>query len=1066
MKKKMHNHLKERIAGFKNPYLLFLCMLCLGAIQAQELTISGTVTTEDGVPLPGATVLEKNTTNGIASDFDGNYAITVSDTDAILVFSSLGYRTEERTVGQANNLDVTLIEDSQALDEVVVVGYGTQTKKDITGAITNVSTEDLADLRVTGADQLLQGQAAGVQISQSNAAPGGAVKVNIRGSVSLTSGSQPLYVIDGFPLTNVNNQVSNPLTNLNPNDISSIQVLKDASASAIYGSRASNGVVLITTKRGQAGKTEFNVDIYSGMQSVLRKIDMLNSRQFAELFTESRNNPYIDNFGDQGAQITDTNEEREALGAGSSLYQLEPNLANFTQFGEGTDWQDEIFRVAPINNVQVSARGGTEKVKYYMSGSYFDQDGIVLSSGLKRYSFNTNLEAQVTDRLKMGFNLNASLTNTELVNAEGSWHSGGVVSSALVMPPTIPVRDENGDYNEMFDVYPNSGMISVSNPVQTALETERGSKQFRTIGTVFGEYEVVDDLRFKALFGADYYDYQEDKFSPSTVNTNTRGGNTAYRIKNNFLNYLTEFTLNYSKSFGDHDLGALAGYTIQKESYEGTRVQASDFPNDYVKDVTGGIISGYGSNPAEWSLLSYIGRINYDYKDKYLLTVNFRRDGSSRFGSNMKWGDFPSVSLGWRISEEPFLQDSQTWNEFKIRGSYGLTGNNAIGNYAAIGLLRPSNYVVDGNVALGLEKGSVQNDDLSWETTKQLNVGVDLGFFNNRLFVIADYYKKNTEDLLLRVPVSSITGVSSIVTNIGEVENKGWELGINTKNLVGEFTWDTSLNVSANRNKVTKLGLTDEPIFFGNIAGRSHVAQIGSPIGSYYGFVWDGLYLTQMEIDNGPDNQIGGFAPHLGDVRFKDLNNDGVINTEDQTVLGDWEPDFVYGITNNFSYKNIDLSIFLQGSQGNEVYNIQRRNHSVRTLYGNETTETLIRWQSPDNIGNGRLPKVNRVTPLNSTTRSSDYYVADASYLSIRNITLGYTIPRDITDKLSLSRLRTYISIQNAFLFTDYQNYNPEVNASNSTGTYNTGINPLVPGLDYGSYPLARTFTIGLNLSF
>lgn len=1066
MKKNKYNEVEERNVRFLGVFVLFLAFLCTATVQAQEITISGTVTAEDGLPLPGATVLEKNTSNGLASDFDGNYTITVSGANAILVFSSLGYRTEERTVGQSNTIDVTLAEDSQALDEVVVVGYGTQSKKDITGAIANVSTEDLGDLRVTGADQLLQGQAAGVQISQSNAAPGGAVKVNIRGSVSITSGSQPLYVIDGFPISNVDNQIANPLSNLNPNDIASIQVLKDASASAIYGSRASNGVILITTKQGQAGKTEFNVDVYSGMQTVLRKIDMLNARQFAEIFTESRNNAYVDNFGDQGAQITDTNEERTALGAGSSIYQLEPDLANFTQYGEGTDWQDEIFRTAPINNVQLSARGGTDKVKYYMSGSYFDQEGIVLSSGLKRYSFNTNLEAQLTDRLKMGFNLNTSFTDTELVNAEGSWHSGGVVTSALVMPPTISVRDADGNYNEMFSVYPNSGMITVSNPVQTALETERSSTQFRTIGTIFGEYEVVDNLRFKALFGADYYDYQEDKFSPSTVNSNTRGGDTAYRIKNNFLNYLTEFTLNYSKSFGDHDFGALAGYTIQKESVESTRVEASDFPNDYVKDITGGIVSDYNSNPAEWSLLSYIGRLNYDYKDKYLLTVNFRRDGSSRFGSNTKWGNFPSVSVGWRVSEESFLQDNKTWNEFKIRASYGLTGNNAIGNYAAIGLLRPSNYVVDGNVVLGQEKDAVPNDDLSWETTKQLNIGVELGFFNNRVFVIADYYEKLTEDLLLSVPVSSITGVSNIVENIGEVENKGWELGINTKNLVGDFTWSTNLNVSANRNKVLKLGLTDEPIFFGAIAGRSHVAQIGYPIGSYYGYVWDGLYESEADIANSPEVTIGGRPAQPGSVKFKDINNDGVVDTEDQTITGDWEPDFVYGMTNNFTYKNIDLSIFLQGSQGNEVYNIQRRNHSIRALYGNETTETLIRWQSPENPGNGVLPKVTRAPSLGGTTRSSSYYVDDASYLSIRNITLGYTIPKNTVDKLGINRLRTYISVQNAFLFTDYQNYNPEVNATNTTGAYSTNINPLVPGLDYGSYPLARTFTLGINLSF
>lgn len=1011
--------------------------------------------------------MEKNSQNGTPTDANGRYSIQISGSTSVLVFSSIGYLPLEKTVGNVSQLNVVLVADEKSLDEVIVVGYGTQNKKDISGAVANINAEKLSTLPVTGVDQLMQGQAAGVQISQSNAAPDGAVKVSIRGSVSITSGSQPLYVVDGYPITNIDNQMANPLSNINPNDIASIEILKDASASAIYGSRASNGVVLITTKKGQAGKVQFSLDAYTGFQSVQRKVDVLNAREFATLYVESRNNGYLDFYGDKGAKVTDSNQQRAALGAGSgALYLIDPSLADPSKFGEGTDWQNEIFRTAPISNAQLSARGGTEKVRYYLSGGYFDQQGIVIESGLKRYSFNANMDANVTEKVRLGFNLNTSYSKNKIVNAEGSYHEGGVVTSALMMPPTMAVRDENGNYQSLLDVYPTWGFIDTSNPVQTARETQRNANQFRSIGSFFGEYSILNNLKFKGLFGADYYNYEENKFSPSTVRPNTRGGNTAYRTTNSFLNYLAEFTLNYAKSFGKHTFSALGGYTIQKQSYLGTNVQSTDFPNDYVTDVSGGVISGYSSDPSEWSLLSYIGRVNYDYQSKYLLTVNFRRDGSSRFGANTKWGNFPSVSAGWRISEENFMPKSSVVNELKIRASYGLTGNNAIGNYASIGLLRQRSYVVNGNVVLGQVKSSLQNDDLSWESTRQFDVGFELGMLNNRIFIVADYYSKLTNDLLLNLPVSAISGVSSVTSNVGEVSNKGLEFSLTSKNLVGSFSWSTNLNVSGNRNKVKKLGLSDNPIFFGAIAGLSHVAAVGSPIGSYYGLQWDGLYLTEEELRNGSRSTIGGRAAYVGDVRWKDINDDGVIDDGDRSIIGDWQPKFVYGMTNTFSYKNFDLSVFIQGSEGNQVYNIQKRNLGVRVIYGNEYTESLTRWQSVESPGNGVLPKIKRAVASNSTTTSSDYYVDDASYLSIKNITLGYTLPNKLANAISLSKLRAYVSVQNAFLFTKYLNYNPEVNASNTTSAYNTGINPLTPGIDYGSYPLARTVSMGLNVTF
>lgn len=1032
----------------------------------QDYKVTGTVTDEKGIPLLGASIIEKGTTNGTQTDFDGNFSLKVNDENAILVISYVGFEIKEISLNGKTNIEVQLKESAESLEEVVIVGYGTQSKRKVTGAVTTVDAENLHDLPVTGADQLLQGQAAGVQVSQSNSAPGGAVKVSIRGSVSINSNAQPLYVIDGFPISNVDNQTSNPLSNLNPNDIESIQVLKDASATAIYGSRASNGVILVSTKKGKLGKTEFNVDIYSGVQNVQRKVDMLNAREFATLYVESRNNSYIDFFGDQGAQITDTNEQRAALGASNGIfYQIDPELADPSQYGEGTDWQDEIFRTAPITNVQIGARGGTEKVKYYISGGYFDQEGVVIESGFKRFSFNTSMDAKVTEKLKMGFNINSSYSKNQIVNAEGSWHQGGIVSSALMMSPTLPVIDTDGNYsnNNSFVTF---GFVDLANPVQTARELDRNSKLFRTTGTFFGEYQLLNNLLFKTTLGADFFSYTEDKYSPNFLSPRVRGGNTAYKVQNTFLNYLSEFTLNYSKSFNGHNIGALAGYTVQKEESTFTRVEASDFPNDLVRDVEAGVISDYSSNPQEWSLISFLGRITYDYNSKYLIEASIRRDGSSRFGENNRYGNFPSASIGWRASEEKFMDDVSFIDELKFRYSWGITGNNAIGNYSSIGLLTPSNYVVNGNVELGQRKNTLPNPELTWEPTTQWNVGMELGLFKDRLYITADYYEKLTKDLLLNVPVSDITGVSSFRDNLGEISNKGWELSFISKNLVGNFNWSTNFNISSNRNRVESLGESNATIFVGTIAGASHVAAVGSPIGSYWGLQWDGLYLNEEELANQPENRTGGRAAFVGDVRWKDLNGDNIIDDEDRGIIGDWEPDFVYGITNNFSYKNIDLSIFIQGSQGNEIYNIQRRNLANRVIFGNEYTESLIRWQSPQNPGNGQLPKLKRAFASNSTTRSSDYYIDDASYMSIKNITLGYTFPDMLIKQLNLSRLRGYISVQNAFLFTDYINYNPEVNATNTTSAYNTDINPLTPGIDYGSYPLARTITMGLNVSF
>lgn len=1054
-------------------WLLFgvLCFFLGQIVHAQQGSVSGTVTDAAGVPLPGASVVEKGTTNGVTTDFDGNYTITTPTTGAALVFSYVGYTAKEIPVNQSARINVSLQEDTQALDEVIVVGYGTQSKSSVSGSISSLKSEDLKDLTVTGVDQMLSGQVAGVQINQSNAAPGGAVKVNIRGTVSINSNASPLYVIDGYPLSVQDNQVANPLNSINPNDIESIEILKDASASAIYGSRASNGVVIITTKRGDSNKTTFNLNMYTGFQEVDNKVDVLNANEFAAAYIESRNNGYLAGFGDLGAQASDSNEQRIALGANNAPeYLINPSLADPSVFGRGTDWQDEIFRSAPISNIQLSASGGGENVRYYLSGGYFDQEGVIKESGFNRYSVNSSIEGNVGTKFKLGSNINLSYTETDIVNAEGTYNSGGLVSSALVLAPTMPVLNEEGEYNTHRNFYPsNIGLVPAINPVQLLNEIDRDADQLRVFGNVFGSYEIVDGLTFKTLVGADYFSYVEDKYSPSTVPAVARGGNTAYRINNSSLNILSEFTLNYTKSLGKHNFDVLAGYTAQTERIERTRVESTDFPNDLITDVSGGVISNYVSNPQEWALNSILGRFNYDYNRKYLLSLSFRRDGSSRFGVNNRYGNFPSASVAWRVSEEEFLKDNEVISNLKFRGSYGLTGNNGIGNYASLGVLEGSNAVLNGGVSLGQARQTIPNNLLSWETTSQLNVGIDLSLFGGRIGLVADYYDKLTEDLLLNVPVTATSGVLSRTDNIGEVSNTGWELGINTNNFVGDFKWSTNFNISANRNEVKKLGNDDAPIFFEAIQNfTTHVVQVGSPIGSYFGWQTDGVYQTQAEIDQGPDIQLSGDSPAApGDVKFRDIDGNGVIDDDDRQIIGDWQPDFIYGITNNFSYKQLDLSVLIQGSQGNEVFNSQYRNTGLQVAYGNLYQETYDnRWQSPQNPGDGLTPILKRDLKYNNTTRPSNLYVQDASYLRIRNITLGYTLSPDAAKKIGLSTMRTYVSVQNAFLFTDYINYNPEVNAATTVDPYSSDINNLAPGVDYGSYPSARTITLGFNFSF
>ncbi|MBC6491399.1 TonB-dependent receptor [Flavihumibacter stibioxidans] len=1015
--------------------------------------VIGTITDEKGNPMPGATIRVKGTTKATVSDATGTFRIPELPEGTVLVISYTGYVMQEVLLKSGRNISVVMKEDDNSLKSVVVVGYGTQERKDVTGAIATLPAKKLKDQPVTSVDAALAGQIAGVQVAQTSGSPGGGVTVRVRGSGSLSAGNEPLYVIDGFPVSNDYNQLNNPLNTLNPNDIESIQVLKDASATAIYGSRGSNGVVIITTKSGKSGAARINLDVYTGYQEVAKKIDLLDAEGFANYINETRNNAWVD----RGGLITDDNTVRNNV-----IYRLPPFLADPASLGKGTDWQEEIFRKAPIRNYQLSFSGGNDRTKYYMSAGYLDQDGVVINGDFKRYNFKLNVESQLSDRIKVGANLTPTYTTSNVSDAEGHWSGGAVILSALLMSPHLPVYNPDGTYTTGLNL--GYGFSSVENPVKTAKEKVNNWGRFRLLGTSFAEIELLKDLKFKALVGTDIRTARQRTFVPSIIG---RDGapppsipiGTATSTEN--VNWLSEFTLAYNKSVGKHSVNSVLGYTIQKENFESNFVSATNYPNDLVQTINAGIINGGSSDRQQWSLLSYLARVNYSYDRKYMLTATVRRDGSSRFGSDNKWGTFPSVSAGWRVTEEDFMMGVNWLDDLRLRASYGITGNNFIGNYDHIGLIANQNYVLgsgSGSIVNGLAPGTFSNSNLGWELNKQFDLGIELGVLNNRVVFSADYYNKVTSKLLLNVPVPSITGFTSATQNIGKIRNHGIELSLSTKNTVGAFRWTTDVNVSFNRNKVLALGPEGSPIFGNYQLNSSHKTEIGRSMGNYYGYDVIGIYQNEEDLAKSP--KFADSRP--GHLKFRDVNGDGVLSTEDRTILGSPFPDMTYGITNNLSYKGFEMNILLQGVAGYEVLNLGRRFHGNYAGTGNSIAEVKDAWRSPENPGSGTVPRLNRdlarYSSSNSSANISSLFVEDASFLRIRNISLGYNFSEKLTGKINARSARLYVSVQNAHTFTNYTGYNPEVSV--------TGASTLTPGVDYGGYPVARTFTLGINLGF
>jgi TonB-linked SusC/RagA family outer membrane protein len=974
----------------------------------QSIQVAGKVVDPKGLPLPGVSVVEKGTNNGMVTDANGNFKLSVTNQSSVLVFRFVGYLSQEVVVGTQTSLSISLTEDQRSLNEVVVVGYGTQKKRDLTGSIVSVGSKDIANQPVPDAGQAIEGKAAGVQVITSGA-PGANSSIQIRGLGSIND-SSPLLVIDGVPTPSGINY----LNTINPNDIATIDVLKDASSAAIYGSQGANGVILVTTKKGSSGQNRLNVDVFAGIQSVAHKLNMLDASQFALLNNE---------------ELANANQA------------VNPAYADPASLGAGTNWLNAILRNAPIQSYSLSYSGGTEKSDYYVSGGVLDQQGVVIGSKYRRYNVQFNSNQKVLSWLKTG--------NTLALSHDEKPSGGGSVSGALASNPVLPVYNADGSYSG--PVGQSQWYGSQTNPVGLYNLVQNNTNGYNVIGSVYGEATIIPGLTFRTTPGltATFYDSRtwapQNDLQPSPQTLSYLGESYNKSITYNWDNYLT-----YDKRFGkDHHLTVLAGTSAEANTYNTINGNISGFASDVTQQLNNGTVQpNIGGTSNQWSLFSLMGRVNYSYKDRYLLTGTVRRDGSSRFGENKKYGTFPSASFAWRVSEEPFFKNISFFDDLKIRAGYGTTGNqNGIGNYSFASGLTSAVYVFNGNVVPIEIAQSAANPNLSWETIKSTNVGIDATFLHQRINLTVDAYIKNTTGMLVPYTLPISTGYTiSPPINAGKVQNKGIEVTINSRNLVGPFAWSSNFNISFNRNKILSLDQNSQLFPQGSSIGLNGylaINRVGNPINSFYGYVTQGIFQTPYDV-TAHATQTGA-AP--GDIRFKDLNNDGVINDQDRTLIGNPNPKFIYALSNTFSYKNIDLSVVLQGTYGNDIFNAN--NILLESMSGanNQITNVLSRWEGPGT--SNTTPRAVFGDP-NGNSQNSNRYIENGSYLRIRNVTLGYTLPKALAQQIKFSSIRVYVAGQNLYTFTKYTGVDPEVGLT---------------GIDNNVYPVVRTISFGVNLS-
>ena len=981
--------------------------------------VTGNVTDENGQPLPGASIIEKGTTNGTTSDVDGNFSLSVAGSGSVLSFSFIGYTTQEILVGNQTSFNVKLEPDMRTLNEVVVVGYGTVKKSDLTGAVSSVKGADLSAYPAIDAVQSLQGRAAGVNISATNGAPGSPMKIRIRGGTSINASSDPIFVVDGF--------VGGALPP--SEDIESIEVLKDASATAIYGSRGANGVIMVTTKKGRPGKTQISLSTSYSTQREINRLDLLNADQFTDYIKEAR--------------------------------------PDFVPAGFNTDWQDLIFRRGAVQNYQLSISGGTENVNYYVSGAYFDQQGVIINSDYDRFSLTSNINLKASDKLNVGLNLFARRSTSDGVRTqEGSGGlTPGVVASAFKFEPDQGIYKADGTYTTARLNDPHD------NPYAVATELENQSVSDRFQANVFAEYAILKDLKFRTSFGATTNNRRAGSYSPTTVSEGRNVGGWGRIDAGKSTLFLNENYLTYNKSFNEmNNLTAMVGYSYQTSSDEGWGSEAQNFLSDAFSfwNLGGSALwqSPY-SSLTEWQISSYYGRLNYSLNDRYMFTLNARYDGSSNFSKNNKWAFFPSGAFAWNMKNESFMADVEPVSFWKWRVSYGVTGNQAIGPYQTLARFSPVFTVIGGTTVNAVRPTTVANNDLTWETTTQLNIGTDIGLFNDRVSLTAEYYRMVTSDLLFNVQLPQYSGYTSQLKNIGEVENKGFELTLSTRNIDRELKWNMDVNFSANRNKVLALPGGND-IQYGSGPGHlvglgnTQILREGYPVGTFFGWIYDGVYQEGDDFVAG-----GGFEQTAGGEKFRDIDGrdaegnltgtpDGTLNGNDQTIIGNPHPDFIWGWNNEVKFKNFDLNVFFQGSQGNDILSYTLMELNLLSGINNATTEALDRW-TPTHT-NTDVPKAS----VGRTRRVSTRWIYDGSFVRLKNLALGYTLPSSVAQRLSMTKFRVYVSAQNVLTLTKYKGYDPEVNYNSDSAT-DSNRNQ---GLDYGSYPNAKSYTVGLNIGF
>ena len=1055
-----------KIYGGTRRYYFLLLFCFVGQFMIAQNQVKGVVLDSGGLTLPGVNIIEKGTENGVVTDFDGNYTISVQN-NAIIVFSYIGFDTQEIKVSGESTINVTLKENLESLDEVVVIGYGTQNKNDVNGSISSIKAKDLENSPQVAIDQMLQGKASGVTVTNSSGQPGSGASIKIRGITSISGTNEPLYVIDGVQISGDatsnatsgrsiagsnfsegNNAVS-PLSLLNPSDIASVDILKDAAATAIYGNRGANGVIIITTKSGKrGGKMSYSTSL--GFQKILNRLETMNLREYAI--------------------------SQNAL---SEVFVLDPSAeyAHPELLGEGTDWQNELFKSATIKNHQISFSGGREGINYFLSGGYLDQEGTVIGSGFKRYTVRLNTSAKVNEWVKIGAYLTTAITN-EKITMNSNYN--GIITTALGQGPNIAVRNIDGTFGGA----QSSEEYGLYNPVAMALTRDNKLVRKNFLGTVFAEASISKHLKYRFEVGANTEFSENNDFIPSYewgVNVNTSAD--LRKRRQNWYSINIKNLLTYTNTFNDkHKVTTLLGHESNESHWEGLLATATGFLSNSIPtiSVADGDLSTVNDYKGSQGLLSYFGRVIYDYDDRYSFTASYRADGSSKFDptiSSKQWGYFPAAAVSWKLSNESFMENTKEYiDNVKLKIGYGETGNSQIpnGRYSA----QLSFY--SSGLGTGPLVSNIPNPDLEWETQRQTNIGIGFTTLDSKLSFNIDFFKKESANFLFQLPLPNyLTGgveaqygaVTSPYKNLGDMENNGFDATLSYK--IGndnDFSWDASLNLSRYVNKVTSLPVGVEPT--GEINTNGYLTSIvtktieGNPIGMFYGYQVEGLFRDMDDLNSSPiqfGQEVGTDAgeTYLGDIKYKDVSGpdgtpDGVIDERDRGIIGNPHPDFTFGFTNNFKYKNIDLSIFFQGSYGNDLMNLTKRTYTSNwTTYQNQLVEAIDFW-TVDNP-NAKYPRPIG-NPSNRNLEISDRYLEDGSYLRLQNVTLGYSIPQDMLSKIKISKLRIYASGQNLFTITDYTGYDAEVGSVNQ--------NPLLNGVDNGRYPSSRTISLGLNLEF